>query len=115
MFIELSGLQERTKYLEGVKTIEDDEFQELLEDVDDLEEAVDEMVGEDEHQLTEGEAAKLKVALRALCDGKETEPNLESDAQPWDRLCDLLTQHEPGIVSAAKVGDAACRDLRVLY
>eukprot|EP01047_Picozoa_sp_COSAG01_P013300 COSAG01_NODE_620_length_14784_cov_49.916718_5_plen_1572_part_00 len=64
-FVSTSGLQEGNKYLDGVKTTEDEEFQELLEDLEDLDEAVDEMVGEDDDGLTEEEAAKLKAALRA--------------------------------------------------
>jgi hypothetical protein len=89
LFIDTSGLQEGTKYLEGLKTIEDDEFRELLEDLEDLDEAVDEMVGEDENQLTEDEAAKLKTALHDLCDAN-TEPQPESDVGPWDQLRTLL-------------------------
>ena len=72
LFIGTSGLQEGTKYLEGLKTIEDDEFRELLNDLEDLDEAVDEMIGEDENHLTEGEAAKLKAALHDCRRGMAT-------------------------------------------
>ena len=93
LFIESSGLQEGQKYLEGLKTIEDDEFRELLDDLEDLDEAVDEMVGEDENQLTEDEAGKLKAALHGLCDGNRgplPEPYLGS----WDQLCAWLQNEQ---------------------
>jgi hypothetical protein len=65
-FITISGLQDATTYLDGVKTVAGEEFQELLEDLEDLDEAVDEMLGEGKDDLTEEGAARLKEALRAL-------------------------------------------------
>jgi hypothetical protein len=89
IFIEISGLQEGKKYLEGLKTIKDDEFQELLEDLEDLEEAVDEMVGEDDGELTEEEAVTLKEALHAQL-GTEAAPEPESEMEPKDLLNTLI-------------------------
>jgi hypothetical protein len=65
-FITISGLQDATTYLDGVKTVAGEEFQELLEDLEDLDEAVDEMLGEGKDDLTKEGAARLKEALRAL-------------------------------------------------
>eukprot|EP01047_Picozoa_sp_COSAG01_P034817 COSAG01_NODE_2634_length_7332_cov_6393.872390_1_plen_2226_part_10 len=91
-FVSTSCLQEGTKYLEGVKTIEDEEFRELLEDVDDLEEAIDEMVGEEEDELTEEEATKLKAALRALLEPTsppEQAPATAPTVQQWMKSLSL--------------------------
>eukprot|EP01047_Picozoa_sp_COSAG01_P080010 COSAG01_NODE_15392_length_1343_cov_2.678457_1_plen_265_part_10 len=116
LFIEMSGLQDGQKYLDGVKNIEGAEFQELLEDVEEFEEAVDDMVGDDDgDELTDDEAAKLKGALRALRSaGDETpapdphsrgppnEPELGPESshmvaqpelgrvEPWHSLCSML-------------------------
>eukprot|EP01049_Picozoa_sp_SAG25_P005061 SAG25_NODE_335_length_9565_cov_55.989858_2_plen_1828_part_00 len=91
-FVSTSCLQEGTKYLEGVKTIEDEEFRELLEDVDDLEEAIDEMVGEEEDELTEEEVTKLKAALRALLEPTsppEQAPATAPTVQQWMKSLSL--------------------------
>jgi hypothetical protein len=69
-WLESLGLESKQELLAsyiqgGAETIVDVGFREFLED-EDLDEYVDEMVGEDEDELTEDEATKLRAALQAL-------------------------------------------------
>ena len=94
-FIATTGLQEGAKYLDGVKTIEGDEFQELLDDLEELDECIDELIGEDEDEVTEEDAARLKAAIRALQLPGEGMPD-EAPVPPWKALCAMLRIPESG-------------------
>jgi serine/threonine protein kinase len=104
-FIEMSGLQEGEKYSEGLKTIDDTEFQELLEDLEDLEEAVDEMVGEDDGELTGEEAVTLKKALHVLLEA-DSEPQSEALVTEISATVTALLKHSGPRASFRKVAHA---------
>eukprot|EP01047_Picozoa_sp_COSAG01_P039235 COSAG01_NODE_3229_length_6382_cov_76.522521_2_plen_877_part_00 len=103
LFIEISCLQEGKKYLEDLETIKGAEFQELLEDMDELDEAVNDMIGEDDVELTEVQAAKLKAALRSL---NGADPEAVQEPQDWHALCESLNLD---LAAGEEAGDTATR------
>eukprot|EP01047_Picozoa_sp_COSAG01_P034155 COSAG01_NODE_2551_length_7464_cov_3.080652_2_plen_99_part_00 len=61
-----------------------------MEDLDDLDEALDEILGEGKDDLTEEGAARLKEALRALQSACSPATSHARAAQPWEELCSSL-------------------------
>jgi serine/threonine protein kinase len=71
-------------YIGDAETVADEAFREFAQDAD---EYLEEMV--EESDLTEDEAATLKVALQDL-GAAEPQPAPESRADPWHELCGML-------------------------
>jgi serine/threonine protein kinase len=110
-----SKLELLESYLQGTpKTIEDNAFREFVED-EDLDDYVDEMVGEGDDELNADElnvdeAAKLKAALHDLIGEDGADPEAGQESQDWDAL--VKSFGRPGTQTMLERNDNELKRLR---